>query len=61
MRPLLSRAPVYVLEPLGPDDLRSILDDALSSGERGLGSRAPDAADEALDFIAHAADGDARR
>lgn len=61
VRPLLSRAPVYVLEPLGPDDLRSILDDALSSGERGLGSRAPDAADEALDFIAHAADGDARR
>jgi putative ATPase len=60
VRPLLSRAPVYVLEPLSTDDVRSILDDALSA-ERGLSPMELDCHDEALDFIAESSDGDARR
>lgn len=60
VRPLLSRAPVYVLEPLSPDDLRRILADALTQ-PRGLAGLDLGIDDEALDFIAEAADGDARR
>ncbi len=60
VRPLLSRAPVYVLEPLGVDELRGILDEALGS-PRGLADRGVRATDEALDFVAEASDGDARR
>ncbi|MHB1192532.1 MAG: replication-associated recombination protein A [Longimicrobiales bacterium] len=61
VRPLLSRAPVYVLNPLTAGDVRAILVEALASSERGLGSQGVDVEGEALDFIAEAADGDARR
>jgi len=60
VRPLLSRAPVYVLEPLDADDLRAILVEALSS-EHGLGPLGVVADEDAIDFIAEASDGDARR
>ncbi|MDZ7779303.1 MAG: replication-associated recombination protein A [Gemmatimonadota bacterium] len=61
VRPLLSRAPVYVLEPLSGEDIRAILDEALFDEERGLGMIGIDADAAALDFLAEAADGDARR
>ncbi len=61
VRPLLSRAPVVVLEPLSRADLRELLRGALADGERGVGAAGVDAADEVLDRIAEAADGDARR
>ena len=61
VRPLLSRAPVYVLNPLSPEELRSILADALADRERGLAAERVSVDEEALDFIAAAADGDARR
>ncbi len=61
VRPLLSRAPVYVLNALSPAELRSILLDALEDAERGLAAERLSVDDEALDFIAVAADGDARR
>ncbi|GMV04794.1 MAG: ATPase AAA [Gemmatimonadota bacterium] len=61
VRPLLSRAPVYVLNPLSAPEVRSILDEALASPERGLGGSGVTASDDALDFVAEAADGDARR
>lgn len=59
VRPLLSRAPVYVLEPLTVESLREILTEAVDAphGLAGAVSVAP----EALDFIAEASDGDARR
>ncbi len=60
VRPLLSRAPVYVLEPLTPPALESILHEALVE-ERGLGSMRLEVDAEAVAFIAEAADGDARR
>jgi putative ATPase len=61
VRPLLSRAPVYVLNPLSTTDLRAILEEALGDGERGLGGEDVTMEPEALDFVAEASDGDARR
>ena len=61
VRPLLSRAPVYVLQPLSAEDLRAILEDALASEGPGLGTLRLEADGDALDLIATAADGDARR
>lgn len=60
VRPLLSRAPVYVLEPLSREALHAILGDALKA-ERGLASSDLVVDDDALRFIAEASDGDARR
>ncbi len=60
VRPLLSRAPVHVLEPLTPEDLSDLLRDALTS-ERGLDRSDDSITDHALDFVAKASDGDARR
>ncbi|MSR36062.1 MAG: replication-associated recombination protein A [Gemmatimonadetes bacterium] len=61
VRPLLSRAPVRVLESLTPDDLRAILRGALTDTGRGLGGLELSWEEPALDLIADAADGDARR
>jgi putative ATPase len=61
VRPLLSRAPVYVLEPLSAAHVRSILQEALADRERGLGAAGLSIDDDALGFIAEASDGDARR
>ncbi len=61
VRPLLSRAPVFVLEPLGEDDLEAILRQALEDAERGLGERGLTVDDDAVRFLAVSADGDARR
>jgi putative ATPase len=58
---LLSRTRVFVLEPLSAEDLNGLLRRALVDGERGLGSRALRATDDALAFLAEHADGDARR
>ncbi|MBM5812704.1 MAG: replication-associated recombination protein A [Gammaproteobacteria bacterium] len=58
---LLSRARVYVLRALEPADLRLLLERALQDGERGLGGRGLRATPEALELLARAADGDARR
>ncbi|HEY3730896.1 MAG TPA: replication-associated recombination protein A [Steroidobacteraceae bacterium] len=58
---LLSRARVYVLKALSVDELRGLLGSALTDRERGLGTQELGIADEALDLLAHAADGDARR
>ena len=61
VRPLLSRAPVYVLQGLTVEDIRAILGEALEDAQRGLGDLGLHVDDEALDFVAAAADGDARR
>jgi len=58
---LLSRARVYVLRPLSLEDLTTLLRAALTDAERGLGSEHLEAEPDALDTIARAADGDARR
>jgi putative ATPase len=58
---LLSRARVFVLEPLTDADLETILRRALADDERGLGARALDVEAEALALLARESDGDARR
>ena len=61
VRPLLSRAPVYVLEALATEALQAILLEALETPDRGLGHRDLTVEPEAVHFIAEASDGDARR
>jgi len=58
--PLLSRAPVVVLQPLIEQDLEEILRRALVDKDRGLGSFDVVVHDDALDFLIKAAGGDAR-
>ncbi len=57
---LLSRARVYVLRALTQEDLAAVLRRALADEVRGLGGRYT-IGDDALQLIAQAADGDARR
>jgi putative ATPase len=57
---LLSRAKVYVLQPLSVDDVVVILRRALSDAERGLGQTPVDADEVALRGLAVHANGDAR-
>jgi len=58
--PLLSRAPVVVLEPLSEDDLEVILKGALEDKERGVGGLNTDIDKDALAYLIRAARGDAR-
>ncbi len=56
---LLSRSRVLVLQPLEPADVRTLLLRALAE-PRGLGGKSLSVADEAIDFLAEQAHGDAR-
>ncbi|HYK26225.1 MAG TPA: replication-associated recombination protein A, partial [Steroidobacteraceae bacterium] len=58
---LLSRARVYVLKALEETDLLALIEAALQDEERGLGRMQLTADPEALQLIARASDGDARR
>jgi putative ATPase len=58
--PLLSRCILLRLEPLGDEDVRTLLERALADGERGLGEHEVKVADEALDHLVQVAGGDAR-
>jgi len=58
---LLSRAQTYVLKSLTTDDIVDVLKRALRDEEKGLGTQNIQATDEALERLALAADGDARR
>jgi putative ATPase len=57
---LLSRCKVLVLEPLSVDDIVKILKNALTDCKKGLGNHNVAAEDDALQFIAKTAHGDAR-
>jgi putative ATPase len=57
---LLSRSRVVVLKPLGGEELMRVLRQALLDTERGLGGFGPLVDEDALAFLAQAADGDAR-
>ncbi len=58
---LLSRARVYVLKSLSTEDLQTLLQSALTDRERGLGEQALTLEPAALELLARAGDGDARR
>ena len=58
---LLSRCRVYVLKSLTNSDIKTVVSHALADSECGLGAQGLTLEDEALDLLAAAADGDARR
>ncbi len=58
---LISRMRVYVLERLSVDDIKEIIERALADSDRGMAEMGLSLDDGALEFIAAAADGDARR
>jgi putative ATPase len=58
---LLSRARVYVLKSLESADIRALLERALTDRERGLGESGLTIEPKALELLAQAGDGDARR
>lgn len=58
---LLSRARVYILKSLDSVEITAVLRQALADIERGLGARRLVVPEAALERLAHAADGDARR
>jgi putative ATPase len=58
---LLSRARVYVLRALALEDLTGLMRRALTDNERGLGRAQLLAPEPALELLARASDGDARR
>lgn len=57
---LLSRSRVFVLQPLGQEQIIMILHRALADTERGLGHEGAIVSDDALHAMARAANGDAR-
>lgn len=60
-RALLSRAKVYVLDPLGEEEILELLSRALEDRERGLASLDLRADEQALRLLARASGGDARQ
>ncbi|MEL6109904.1 MAG: replication-associated recombination protein A [Planctomycetota bacterium] len=58
---LISRSQVFQLESLSPHDLSILLGRAIEDESRGLGSRRPQVEDAAIEFLANACEGDARR
>jgi putative ATPase len=58
---LLSRARIFVLQPLGSDDVAAVVRRALADAERGVGGLAITADEDAIPWLAHVSDGDARR
>lgn len=57
---LLSRSIIFELKPLAKEDIRNILLRALTDEEKGMGSYHAKIAEDALEFLADAANGDAR-
>src|SRR5690606_13560600 len=59
--PLMSRMTLFRLEPLGPEDLRKLVEVALTDTERGLGKMGLTITDEAAEELAIRTGGDARQ
>ncbi|MGZ6886743.1 MAG: replication-associated recombination protein A [Acidimicrobiia bacterium] len=58
--PLLSRSTLFRLEPVGADDLRTLVRRALEDDEHGLGDAGLTIADDALEHLVGHSEGDAR-
>ena len=57
---LISRSTVFMLEPLKNEDIVEIIDKALTDKERGFGNLQISISEDAQNFLAEAASGDAR-
>lgn len=58
---LLSRLNVFPIKKLEKEDIKEILEEAISDKERGLGNFQIDLKSDALDYIVYFASGDARK
>jgi putative ATPase len=58
---LLSRSQLFALRPLAVEEITELLRRAIRDSERGLGRYTIEADDDALEFLAKACEGDARR
>ena len=58
---LLSRSQLFALRALGVEEVTAVIRRALADSERGLGGYVIRADDEAIEFLAKACEGDARR
>ncbi len=58
---LISRSQLFRLQPLEAAAVRTILERAIRDPQRGLGTLAPNVDDDAVDYLAEACEGDARR
>lgn len=58
---LISRSQIFELRPLTKDNIKTLINKALTDRENGLGSFNAVIEDEAMDFLADQAGGDARR
>lgn len=58
---LVSRSQIFEFQPLSPDDIKAVIRRALTDKEQGLGQYDVRMHDDALEFLAQVADGDARR
>ena len=57
---LLSRSNVFELKALQPEDIKQLIHKALTDVEKGMGAYHADITEEAMDFLAGMAEGDAR-
>ena len=57
---LISRSIIFELKPLSSDDIKELLNRAVTDTERGMGSYKAALDEDAADFLADIADGDAR-
>ncbi len=57
---LLSRSVIFELKPLATEDIKKIILRAVSDSEKGVGAYQAQIAEDALEFLAEAANGDAR-
>ncbi len=57
---LISRSMIFELYPLTDDEIKTLIKRALKDDKKGLGSYKADITDDALDFLADQAGGDAR-
>lgn len=57
---LLSRSNIFRLEPLNKEDLKTLILRAVTDEEKGMGAYGASITEEALEFLADAAGGDAR-
>ena len=59
-RALLSRSNIFELKPLSNDDIKTLILRAVTDEQKGLGSFNVEIDDDAVEFLANAANGDAR-
>lgn len=58
---LVSRSTVFELKPLSEDNIKEIIRRAVYDVEKGMGSYKAEITEEAVDFLANVAEGDARK